>query len=194
MSSNGAPHVAPKPGPRTWWQGHSPRRRRTLKRVLGGVILVVLLVAVVLARWLSVENNERDADLALVQAEARGDVHAMLGDLSGCRSSRACTADVRAVAALARVRRPGAVKILQLTSATAYALSGTTGKTRFAWTVLGTLPVVQCITVQRTGNLLTGIHVRLLAISPPIENEAVCGKRTQQEKEELEEAKELSGS
>jgi type II secretory pathway component PulM len=193
MSSNGAPQAGPAPGPRAWWRGLTPRARRNLRRAGAGAGVLVLLVAIVLARWLSVENDERDADLALVQAEARGDARAMIAQLSGCATNAVCVASVRAVAANPRVRRTGAVKILQLTSATAYSLSGTTGKTRFAWTVLGTLPVVQCITVQRTGNVLTGIHVHLLAISAPIANEGVCGTRSADEIRELEEARELSG-
>ena len=64
--------------------------------------------------------------------------------------------------------RSGAVKILQLTSPTAYCAEGATGKTRLAWTVIGKLPVVQCIEVQRAGNFLTGIHVQLLSLSAPI--------------------------
>jgi hypothetical protein len=155
----------------------------------GGVL--VLLVGVVLARFLSVENTERDADLALVQAEARGDTAAMLSKLSGCRANPSCVAAVRANAANPHLRRSGPVKILSLESKTAYALSGSTGETRLAWTVLGTLPVVQCVRVRRTGNVLTGIHVQLIGLSAPIGGEASCGKRTQLETEELEEAREL---
>jgi hypothetical protein len=33
---------------------------------------------------------------------------------------------------------------------------------------------VQCIEVQRTGNVLAGINVSLLSLSPPIPNEADC--------------------
>ena len=43
-----------------------------------------------------------------------------------------------------------------------------------AWPVLGKLPVVQCIDVRRTGNALTGVHVTLLALSKPIDNEGNC--------------------
>ena len=69
----------------------------------------------------------------------------------------------------------GKAKILSLESPTAYAIDGATGRTRVAWTVLGTLPVVQCVTVRRTGNPLGGIHVALLAIRvAPIENEGSC--------------------
>jgi hypothetical protein len=127
-----------------------------------------------LARFLSVENAERDADLALIEAQARGDVNGMLAKLAGCRREPACVASVKANAANPRLRRAGAVKILQLQSATAYSLAGATGKTRLAWTVIGKLPVVQCVTVRRSGNPITGIGVTLLALSAPIPNEADC--------------------
>jgi hypothetical protein len=74
----------------------------------------------------------------------------------------------------ARLRRPGAVKILNLQSATANAPTTQTGETRIAWTVIGTLPVVQCILVHRTGNALSGLSVTLLGLSAPINNSADC--------------------
>lgn len=179
------------PGPRAWWAGLQPHTRRRLRRLLLAALAVVLLVSIVLARFLTVENSERDADLALVQAEAAGDVAGMIDRIDGCRSSRACVASVKANAADPRLRRRGAVKILSLESATAYSLTGASGETRLAWTVIGTLPVVQCIHVRRTGNFLTGIHVELLGLSAPIANEGICRKRTQQEIEELEEERAL---
>jgi hypothetical protein len=66
------------------------------------------------------------------------------------------------------------VRILSLKSRTAYSLTGATGKTRLAWTVIGRLPVVQCVEVRRTGNALAGIHITLLSLSAPIPNEADC--------------------
>jgi hypothetical protein len=137
---------------------------------------VVLFVAIsaLLARFLSVENVERDADLALIQAQARGDVNGMLARLSGCRLSPSCVARVREDASNPRLRRAGAVKILSLKSSTAYAVTGATGKTRLAWTVIGKLPVVQCIEVRRTGNAIGGLTVTLLSLSAPIPNEADC--------------------
>lgn len=187
-----APHDTPAlgaPGPRAWWQALSPRTRTLLKRalILGGVIVV--LGGVVLARFLSVENAERDADLALIRAEARGDAAAMIDQLSGCRASSACVASVRANASNPRTRRNGAVKILSLSSPTAYSFGGASGKTRLAWTVIGTLPVVQCIEVHRTGNFLTGIHVHLITLSAPIAGNGKCGKRTALEVEEEEGAR-----
>jgi hypothetical protein len=73
-----------------------------------------------------------------------------------------------------RLRRPGTVKILSVKSATAYSLGAATGKTRLAWTVIGGLPVVQCVGVRRTGSFITGIHVALLSLSAPIAKEADC--------------------
>ena len=72
------------------------------------------------------------------------------------------------------LRRRGAVKILTLKSATAYTLTSATGKTRVAWTVIGKLPVVQCVEVRRRGNFLQGISVTLVSISAPISNEGDC--------------------
>src|SRR5437879_1114758 len=111
-------------GPRAWWHGLSPRTRTLVKRALAAVGVVVLLGSVVLARFLSVENTERDDDLALIEAEARGDVTSMLEQISGCRVSSACVARVRADAADPRVHRRGAIKILALSSPTAYSLGG----------------------------------------------------------------------
>jgi hypothetical protein len=190
-SSPSASADAAARGPRAWWLGLAPRQRRVIRALLAVGAVVVLLVGVVLARFLSVENAERDADLALVQAQAGGDVTAMLDEISGCRASRSCVAAVEANVGNPRLRRPGAVKILSLSSATAYSLTGATGRTRLAWTVIGTLPVVQCVDVRRTGNFLTGIHVQLIGLSAPIDNEGTCTKRTQLEIEEEEEAKAL---
>jgi len=137
-------------------------------------VVVFLAISVLLARFLQTENVERDADLALISAQAKGDVQGMLERLSGCRASPGCVTAVKANAADPRLVRKGSVKILQLVSPTAYSLFGATGRTRLAWTVIGTLPVVQCVTVRRTGNFLSGIKVTLTGLSAPIPNEADC--------------------
>jgi|SRR5271168_4663072 hypothetical protein len=189
MSSPIATPAAGARGPREWWRGLPPRQRRILRALLAVAVIVVLVVGALLARFLSVENAERADDVALVQAEARGDVAGMLEQLSGCRASASCVAAVKADASNPRVRRTGTVKILQLESKTAYSLSGATGKTRLAWTVLGGLPVVQCVDVRRTGNFLSGIHVQLIGLSAPISGEGTCSKRTQLEQQEEEAAR-----
>jgi hypothetical protein len=186
MSSPTATTEAAARGPRAWWLGLPPRRRRLLRRLLAVAVALVLVVSVVLARFLSVENTERSDDVALLQAEVRGDLAGMLDELSGCRENPSCVAVVRADASNPHLRRHGAVKILRLDSNTAYSLSGATGKTRVAWTVLGQLPVVQCVDVRRSGNFLSGIRVQLIGLSAPIDNEGICTKRTSEEREEEE--------
>jgi len=135
-------------------------------------VLLFLAISGLLARFLSTENAERNDLVALLQAQARGDVPAMLKQLSGCRERPKCTAAVQANAT--KLRRPGQVKILTLTSPTAYTLTGKTGTTRVAWTVIGRLPVVQCVGVKRIGNALTGVAVKLQTIGPQIPGEADC--------------------
>ncbi len=186
MSSTLPPPPAAERGPRVWWLGLTPRRRRALRWLFAVSVVVVLVVSAGLARFLSVENAERNAEVALLQAEVKGDAAGMFDQLSGCRETPSCAASVRANVSNPQLRRAGAVKLLQLESTTAYSPFGATGKTRVAWTVIGTLPVVQCVDVRRTGNFLTGIHVQLLSVSAPIAGEGVCHKRTANEIEEEE--------
>jgi hypothetical protein len=134
--------------------------------------VLFLLISALLARYFSAENAERDQELAVLQAQVRGDAAAMLDRLSGCRRSAHCVATVSADAA--RLRRRGAVKILSIKSSTASSLTGASGVSRVAWAVIGRLPVVQCFDVRRTGNPLSGIHIALLALSAPIPGEADC--------------------
>jgi hypothetical protein len=153
------------------------RRRRTrLKRTILIAIgaLLFLAISAWLARFLTTDNLEREEDVALIRAEARGDAAAIISRLENCRASPSCVATARQNAADPRLRTSGEVKILSLTSATANSPGGATGKTRVAWTVLGQTPVVQCVDVRRTGNALTGVDVKLLSLSRPIPNEADC--------------------
>jgi hypothetical protein len=135
-------------------------------------VLVFLAISALLARYLSVENVERDDELALIQAQTRGDVDAMVRKLAGCRRSPACVAGARRNAK--SLRRPGAVKILSLKSTIAHSATSATGTTRLAWTVIGRLPVVQCVKVHRSGSVIEGMTVTLLSLSAPIPNEADC--------------------
>jgi hypothetical protein len=136
-----------------------------------GVVLF-LAISGVLARFFSTENIERDDILAVLRAEAVGNERGMLLQLSGCTAKPKCVAVVKANAA--SLHRTGSVKLLTLTSSTNHSLGGSTGPTRVAWTVIGHLPTVQCVTIKRSGNILTGISVALLSIGAPISNEADC--------------------
>jgi hypothetical protein len=139
------------------------------------VLGVVLFLAVsgVLARFFSAENVERDHELALVAAEARGSAAGMFAQLAPtCRASASCTATVRADAAA--LRRPGSVLLLSTQSSTNHSLAGSVGTTRVAWKVPGRYPVVQCVRVRRSGNLFTGISVSLLSIGSRIASDGDC--------------------
>ncbi len=139
--------------------------------VLAGVVLF-LAISVLLARYLSAENAERNDIQAVLQAQARGDAARELVLLDGCRARPACAVTVRTSAS--RLKRPGAIKILSIKSPTSQSLTAATGTSRVAWTVIGRLPVVQCVVVRRTGDFLTGIAISLLSLSAPIGNEANC--------------------
>jgi hypothetical protein len=144
---------------------------RPLKTALiGAGIVVFLVISGLLARFLSVENLERQDVLSLLQLEARADAPGMLGALHGCTGT--CPAIVRADAA--RLGGSGTVKILAYHSATAFALTGKTGQTRVAWKLGTRLPYVQCVTLHRGGNPISGISVTLLRISRPIPLTSDC--------------------
>jgi hypothetical protein len=138
------------------------------------VVGVVLFLAIssVLARFFSAENVERDHELILLQAEAKGDVPGMLAQLPGCVGRAPCVAVVRSNAA--HLRRAGTVQILSTQSTTNHSLTGSTGETRIAWKVSGRLPVVQCVRVRRAGNFLTGISISLQEIGAQISSTADC--------------------
>jgi hypothetical protein len=163
---------APPRSPGAWFRARLRRLRPIHLALIGLGVLLFLTISVLLARFLSTENAERDEVLAVLTAQAAGNAHGMLAKLDGCRSRPACVA--KAGANAARLRRPGEVKILSLSSRTAYSLTGSTGKTRVAWTVIGRLPVVQCVEVRRVGDFLSGMSVTLSSISAPIPNEADC--------------------
>ena len=141
----------------------SRRLRRRALIALG--VLVFLAISFELARWLSLENVERSDVQLLLQAEARGNAASMLAQLHGC--TPACRANVRWDAA--HLRKRGSVQILAYNSATAYALTSRTALTRVAWkSSRGPYPVVQCVTVARKGNAISGLDVTLLRVSRPL--------------------------
>jgi hypothetical protein len=145
------------------------RRRKVLLAAVG--VVVFLGISLLLARYLSTENTERDAVYALLRDQARGDAKAMLARLDACDAR--CRANVEADAR--KLARPGEVKILAYTSSTSYALGAAEGPTRVAWTIVNRqLPVVQCVQVQRTGNVLAGRAINLRRLSVPIDRQGSC--------------------
>lgn len=145
-------------------------RRRLVTLIAFGAIVFVA-ISFLLARYLSTENRERDAVYALLRDQARGDAPAMLERLDGCDAR--CRANVEANAR--RLKRAGEVKILAYSSSTSYSLGHAEGPTRVAWTIVNRqLPVVQCVQVERTGNVLAGATINLLRLSVPIDRQGTC--------------------
>jgi hypothetical protein len=148
------------------------RRRRRGLLIAAGVV-VFLLISAVLARWLDLENVERDDILAVLTAEVHGNERAMLSQLQDCRFDRDCRRDVAEDAR--SLKRRGRVEILADSSKTAYSLTSSVGFTRVAWKSPGTtFPVVQCVKVSRKGNALSGLTIRLLTVSVPIPDTSDC--------------------
>jgi tRNA A37 N6-isopentenylltransferase MiaA len=145
------------------------RRRLVTLIALGAIVFVA--ISLLLARYLSTENRERDAIYELLRDQARGDAQAMLRRLSACDAR--CRANVAYDAR--RLKRAGEVKILAYSSSTSYALGHAEGPTRVAWTIVNRqLPVVQCVQVERTGNVLAGATINLLRLSVPIDRTGTC--------------------
>jgi hypothetical protein len=147
-------------------------QRRRLLVIAVPLTLVVLVVGLLSARYLTTENRERDAVFALLQREAAGDAPGVLAHLDGCDA--ACAAKVRAF--LPKVTGPGTVKIARLDSGTAYSLGDATDATRVVWVHgVDSRPIVQCVVVRRHGGPLTGRSVSLLRLSAPLaDNEGSC--------------------
>jgi hypothetical protein len=144
--------------------------RRVLLIAIG--VVVFLAISVVLARWLSIENTERDKVLNLLDAQAKGDVASMLRQIDGCGQDPACVRTIRANAS--RLKDPGKVDIVAYESATSHALGAKTGPTRVVWKTPSRLTTVQCVEIRRTGNVLSGPSVTVTGLSQPIDREAAC--------------------
>jgi hypothetical protein len=146
-------------------------RRRYIVAIALGVLLF-LVISGLLARAFSANSAEQDAITSLVTAEARGDVNAVLGDILSCRTTAACRE--RAASNAARLKHPGAVSIAQLTPSTSFSLVGEEGTARVAWIVGESKPITQCVRVRRTGNVLSGLRVELLAVTARLKTDADC--------------------
>lgn len=134
-------------------------------------VFAFVAVSALLARALSATGAERSAVLDLVQAQARGEADEVLTELPDCRAEPVCAATTRA--RVARLRRPGRIRLLNFQPSVGLSLTRQSGTARVAWKAEGSLPVVQCVRVRRDGPL-TGGGVRLLALSDPIGGEAAC--------------------
>jgi len=137
--------------------------------------LAFFVLSGLLARVLSANTAERAAIVRLLGAQAGGDARGLSALLSGCARDSGCGAAASANAA--RLRRPGAVQILAYDPSTRFSLGDTRGVARVAWRVAPGPPVVQCVSVHRTGDPLSGLRVELTALSVPIRGDTSCPTR-----------------
>ena len=149
--------------------------RRVYILAIAGAVVLFLVISALLARVFSANSAEQSAITALVKAEARGDTNAVLDAITGCRAAPGCRRRASDVATA--LRRAGAVSIIQIQPSTGFSIAGTSGTARVAWNAGGSLPIVQCVRVRRTGNVLSGLHVELLEVSPRITSDAACPAR-----------------
>jgi hypothetical protein len=150
-------------------------RRRSLLALIAAAVAVFLAVSAMLARAFSVDGAERSAITAVVEDEARGDAAAVVARIAGCAGSSACRTRVATVTAA--LRHPGTVSVIQIQASAGFSLTGTVGAARVAWTVGSSLPIVQCVRVRHAGNVISGLRVELLELSPRIKSDAPCPAR-----------------
>lgn len=147
-------------------------KRSQLYIVIGFGLFFFLGISAMLARSLSATGTERTKVLEIAQAQARGDAKAVLRDTPACAEEPACVAATDAF--VSRLKRPGAVEILQYRPSVQLPLTNAVGTGRVAWRAgPDGLPVVQCVRVRRNGPL-SGATVELLSISAPIGRESSC--------------------
>jgi hypothetical protein len=99
----------------------------------------------------------------------------MVARIRDCRTTPACPS--RVANNVRALRLPGPVSILQIQPSAGFSLGGTLGDARVAWKVPRSRPIVQCVKVQRRGDVLRGLRVELLEVSPRIKTDAGCPKR-----------------
>jgi len=146
-------------------------RRTRILIVAGFGVFIFIGISAMLARALSATGTERSRVLEIVQAEARGDARTVLRHTPACAEEPACVAATETF--VGEVARPGQVEVLQYRPSVQMPVTSGVGTGRVAWRAGAGQPVVQCVRVRREGPL-SGAGVELLAISPPIGNEASC--------------------
>jgi hypothetical protein len=137
--------------------------------------LVFLVISALLARAFSANGAEQSAITDLVKAEAAGNEAGMVARIHGCAQSASCRA--RAAQDASSLKRSGAVSIINLQPSTSFSIAGNTGTARVAWRAGSSLPIVQCVRVRRSGDVISGLHIQLLELSTRIKSTHQCPAR-----------------
>lgn len=141
--------------------------------LIASAAIAFIAASLGLARVLSARAAERTTLEQLIADEAAGRAPRVADAIGGCPRGSECAAKVEAM--VGKVAAPEApLKILQISQGTPVSPGGGTGVARIAWRTDGRLPVVQCVVVSRTGDVVSGFELRVLAVSKPIEQEGTC--------------------
>jgi hypothetical protein len=143
---------------------------RVKRLLIAAGVIAVLAISAIVARWINNDTVERGKVTELLRAQAKGDAAKML-TLVDC-PDQACERRLRANARTLQGR--GDLKIALYQSQTAHALRSRTKPTRVVWFTPGRLTTVQCVLVERKGNVFAGTSVSLLRLSAPIARESSC--------------------
>ena len=132
-------------------------------------------ISVGLARELGASSAERNAAVAVVRDQARGDAAAVVRRIRGCRAHAGCVARTRAQ--VARLRTPGQLRVVRYDGLGGVSLGGRSGVARIVWKAGARLPTVQCVRLRRVGDVVSGYHIRVLGLSAPIPRQSNCPGR-----------------
>jgi hypothetical protein len=147
--------------------------RRGLLLSIGLPALVVFLaITFVLARMFSGYGSERDAVIDVIRAQARGDVPATVAGIHGCAGRPACSTRVARI--VRRTKRPGRVSIVRLDLGGRLGLGAHEHTARVVWKAGDSPPVVQCVRVGRTGDVISGFDAYVRSLGAVIDSEKGC--------------------
>lgn len=122
---------------------------------------------------LGARDSERVLVEQIIRAQAKGDTAALIKDLPDCGAGTKCNKQITAL--VKRVQGPTlTLETLQITRGAGFGAGGATGVARIAWHLGKRLPVVQCLGIKRTGNVISGFAIHLTSVSNPIAREGAC--------------------
>ena len=139
--------------------------------LLGLVLFVAGSLAV--GRVLAARGAERSLLEGVIRDQAKGDAAALASGLPNCETGSKCRSQVDAL--VKKVSGPGKpLEILQITGGAGSGPGAADGVARIAWHTGEGLPVVQCVAVRKSGNVVSGFSISVLKVSNPIDREGAC--------------------
>ena len=138
-------------------------------------VVLFAAISVGVARELGASSAERNAAVAVVRDQVRGDARAVVRRIVGCRGDAACAARIRAQ--VARLRTSAPLRVVRYDGLGGLSLGGRSGVARIVWKAGARLPTVQCVRLRRVGDVASGYRIDVLDLSAPIARQASCPSR-----------------